>query len=428
MTPTPEKLATLERAIVDFSRVAAALRPYFLQSPEIEEVVGAGIQLALKLLTALTENPPGYLADQLVTMQSVLRRAELPTADPHAEPSFALAAAREGMTRLLSHLDLCIEAADAVGFEPSVVDRNLDRHFVARQFVRKAWLESLSERFGRVEMQLEALNVASRKPLALSEFDARMLRYLTSNVEVGVDLARYEIERSTILDLSNLTTAARNVAESAEAFSATLEGIDGTSLTTLRRPASLLHAAAARALRGTSAIVHGHSRGIDRGALFAGAARDATAGAVAARVDPELIADALAAGKSLEGFAIDTIEWLDLAFRGLRDIEPLRALRGLRALKLAMNPLAEIDPLEALTNLAELDLSVTNVSELKSLASLLRLKELSLSGSWAKDLRPLERLAGLISLDLSRTQVKDLRIARQSGWERRVNPDETRQP
>ena len=105
---------------------------------------------------------------------------------------------------------------------------------------------------------------------------------------------------------------------------------------------------------------------------------------------------------------LDHITSLDLSFRRVCDLTPLKDLKQLSSLTLTSTPVRDLTPLQDLKNLSYLDLSHTQVNDLNPLKNLSGLKSLNLGDTPVKDLTPLVNLKNLSELFLWSTRVRDL--------------------
>ena len=102
------------------------------------------------------------------------------------------------------------------------------------------------------------------------------------------------------------------------------------------------------------------------------------------------------------------LETLDLSGNALADAWPLATLPSLRRLDLSGNRVSDVAPLVALSGLETLDLGGNGVSDVSALAALTNLRRLDLSGNRISDVAPLVALSGLEVLDLSGNGVSDV--------------------
>lgn len=99
---------------------------------------------------------------------------------------------------------------------------------------------------------------------------------------------------------------------------------------------------------------------------------------------------------------------LNLAITKVSDLEALKELQNLATLNLSHTQVSDLEPLKDLKNLTTLDLSFTRVSDVEPLRKLKNLTVLSFYETKVSHMEPLKELKNLTTLDLSYTEVTDL--------------------
>lgn len=93
---------------------------------------------------------------------------------------------------------------------------------------------------------------------------------------------------------------------------------------------------------------------------------------------------------------------------GIRDLDGIQNLRGLRHLHLDLNPISDLSPLSQLKALETIGLWGAAVSDLSPLGELQQLQTLILGNNAIQDIGPLAELDGLRDLNITNNSVSDL--------------------
>ena len=110
----------------------------------------------------------------------------------------------------------------------------------------------------------------------------------------------------------------------------------------------------------------------------------------------------------LDPAALASLQRLDAAAVGVRSLEEIGRLPGLRSLFLGANDIVDIAPLAVLDSLEVLDLSRNRVGDLGALAALLRLTHFNADLNAVVSLAPLAGLRRLQLVNVGNNRVRDV--------------------
>jgi len=105
---------------------------------------------------------------------------------------------------------------------------------------------------------------------------------------------------------------------------------------------------------------------------------------------------------------LSRLDAINLNFRQITDIRPLRGLTGLKTLDLGNNSISDIAALSTLSGLLQLGLQANPVEDFSPLSNLNRLQRLILTGTNIKNVSEISKIKSLRALDLGRTDVVQL--------------------